>query len=64
MKEDEILDVYVQEEDWLLVSSRSEEGKIGYVPGNYVEEVRPHTLLGWLENVSGAGRFVRTCQLQ
>ncbi|RDX55445.1 hypothetical protein OH76DRAFT_1396833 [Lentinus brumalis] len=38
VKEDEILDVYVQEEDWLLVSSRSEEGKIGYVPGNYVEE--------------------------
>ncbi|KAI0698514.1 hypothetical protein C8T65DRAFT_10646 [Cerioporus squamosus] len=38
VKEDEILDVYVKEEDWLLVSSRSQEGRIGYVPGNYVEE--------------------------
>lgn len=41
VKEDEILHVYDKDEDWLLVSSTSEEGKIGYVPGNYVEEVRP-----------------------
>ncbi len=41
VKEDEILNVYGKDDDWFLVSSQSEEGRVGYVPGNYVEEVRP-----------------------
>ena len=45
VKEDDILNVYVKDDDWLLVSSRSEQGRIGYVPGNYVEEVRLHDCL-------------------
>lgn len=36
-----MLHVYDKDEEWLLVSSASDEGRIGYVPGNYVEEVRP-----------------------
>ncbi|KAF4574647.1 cytoskeletal protein binding protein [Pleurotus pulmonarius] len=39
MKEDEILDVYASEEEWLLVQSKSSGGKAGYVPGNYVEAI-------------------------
>ena len=37
--EDEILEVFSKEEDWLLVQSRKEGQAVGYVPGNYVEEV-------------------------
>lgn len=39
LQEDEILEVYSKDDDWFLVQSRQEGGKIGYVPGNYVEEV-------------------------
>ena len=39
VKEDEILNVYGKDDEWLLVSSPEEEGRVGYVPGNYVEEV-------------------------
>lgn len=39
MKEDEILHVYERDDDWILVASPTEEGRVGYVPGNYVEEV-------------------------
>ncbi|KAI1789509.1 hypothetical protein LXA43DRAFT_576611 [Ganoderma leucocontextum] len=38
LKEDEILNVYGKDDEWLLVSSPEEEGRVGYVPGNYVEE--------------------------
>lgn len=31
--------VFDRDEDWLLVQSQKEGGKIGYVPENYVEEV-------------------------
>ncbi|KAF8529197.1 hypothetical protein BU17DRAFT_36962 [Hysterangium stoloniferum] len=37
--ENEVLSVYDQDEDWLLVKSERDGGKVGYVPGNYVEEV-------------------------
>ncbi|KAM5540360.1 hypothetical protein V8D89_005818 [Ganoderma adspersum] len=37
VKEDEILHVYGNDDEWLLVAS-PEEGRVGYVPGNYVEE--------------------------
>ena len=39
VKEDEVLHVYDKDEEWLLVASQSEEGRVGYIPGNYVEEV-------------------------
>ena len=29
--------VYDTDQDWLLVQSQKEDGKAGYVPGNYVE---------------------------
>ena len=32
-----MLGVYGTEEDWLLVKSERDGGKVGYVPGNYVE---------------------------
>ncbi|KIY73779.1 hypothetical protein CYLTODRAFT_386449 [Cylindrobasidium torrendii FP15055 ss-10] len=35
--EDEILYVFDTEEEWLLVQSKSDHGKAGYVPANYVE---------------------------
>ncbi|OAX41347.1 hypothetical protein K503DRAFT_512190 [Rhizopogon vinicolor AM-OR11-026] len=38
IKEDEILMVFDREEEWLLVQSKKEGGKAGFVPGNYVEE--------------------------
>ncbi|KAG1754002.1 uncharacterized protein EDB91DRAFT_1043391, partial [Suillus paluster] len=38
IKEDEILMVFDREEDWMLVQSKNEGGKAGFVPGNYVEE--------------------------
>ncbi|EMD40860.1 hypothetical protein CERSUDRAFT_44023 [Gelatoporia subvermispora B] len=41
LKEDEVLYVYVKDDDWLLVRSESQDDRIGYVPGNYVEEVSP-----------------------
>ena len=31
--------VYDKDEEWLLVQDPSDEGRVGYVPGNYVEEV-------------------------
>ncbi|KAF8627174.1 hypothetical protein AX15_004492 [Amanita polypyramis BW_CC] len=37
VKEDEVLLVYETDQDWLLVQSRKEDSKAGYVPGNYVE---------------------------
>ncbi|KAF8591583.1 hypothetical protein K439DRAFT_1380627 [Ramaria rubella] len=36
--EDETLSVYEKDDDWLLVKSERDGGKVGYVPGNYVEE--------------------------
>ena len=41
MKEDEVLYVYDKDEDWLLVQSGNDDGKVGFVPGTYVEEVMP-----------------------
>jgi SH3 domain len=38
--EGETLLVYGKEEDWLLVKCERDGGKVGYVPGNYVGEVR------------------------
>jgi hypothetical protein len=43
VSEDEILYSYVTDEGWILAKSR-DRGTIGYVPGNYVEEVRSSTL--------------------
>ncbi|KDQ64469.1 hypothetical protein JAAARDRAFT_75108 [Jaapia argillacea MUCL 33604] len=40
IREDEILDVFAKEEDWILVQSRTDGGLAGYVPANYVEEAR------------------------
>lgn len=37
MNEDEVLLVYETDQDWLLVQSQKEDGRAGYVPGNYVE---------------------------
>lgn len=37
--EDEVLHVFDRDDDWLLVQSGNDGGKVGYVPGNYVEEV-------------------------
>lgn len=34
---DELLLVFETDQDWLLVQSKHQEGKAGYVPGNYVE---------------------------
>lgn len=39
VNEDEILHVYGKDDDWLLVHSQKEDGKVGYVPANYIEEV-------------------------
>ncbi|OCH90954.1 hypothetical protein OBBRIDRAFT_776007 [Obba rivulosa] len=39
VKEDEVLYVYSKDDDWLLVRGESDEDRVGYVPGNYVEEV-------------------------
>lgn len=38
--EGETLSVYDKDDDWLLVKCERDGGKVGYVPGNYVEEVR------------------------
>jgi hypothetical protein len=37
VKEDELLLVFGQEDAWLLVQSKTEGGKAGFVPENYVE---------------------------
>jgi actin cytoskeleton-regulatory complex protein SLA1 len=37
VKEDELLLVFDTDDEWLLVQSQSEDGKAGFVPGNYVE---------------------------
>jgi actin cytoskeleton-regulatory complex protein SLA1 len=54
IKEDELLEVYEKEDEWWLVKAKKSDGKVGLVPGNYVEEeevrgCRPlrHSL-GWL----------------
>jgi hypothetical protein len=39
MKEDEELNIIDREDEWLLVQSQSPNGKAGFVPANYVEEV-------------------------
>lgn len=61
MKEDEILHVYERDDDWILVASPTEEGRVGYVPGNYVEEVCaidciPHLPISTLDNPPGDRR--------
>lgn len=33
------------DEEWLLVKSDGENGLVGYVPGNYVEQVSKNRLL-------------------
>jgi hypothetical protein len=40
VKEDELLHVFEKEDEWLLVQSQAEGGRAGFVPANYVEEVR------------------------
>lgn len=43
LKEEQTLLVFGEEEDgWLLVQEK-DSGKVGYVPGNYVEVVPHHT---------------------
>lgn len=37
VNEGEVLLVYETDQDWLLVQSQKEDGRAGYVPGNYVE---------------------------
>ncbi|TRM67650.1 hypothetical protein BD626DRAFT_626074 [Schizophyllum amplum] len=37
IKEDEILDVFAAEGDWLLAQTSRNGGKAGYIPANYVE---------------------------
>lgn len=44
VSEGEELLVYDQEDDWLLVKTERDGGLAGYVPANYVEEVRNRTL--------------------
>jgi hypothetical protein len=39
IKEDEDLNVIDREDEWLLVQSQSPNGRAGFVPANYVEEV-------------------------
>ena len=51
LQEDEILEVYSKDDDWFLVQSRKEGGKIGYIPGNYVEEVCTHISLNVVSGV-------------
>ena len=51
LKEDELVYVYGKDEEWLLVQSQTDDSKVGYVPGNYVEEVRRHTLLHILDTI-------------
>jgi hypothetical protein len=42
LKEDQTLFAFGEEEDgWLLVQEK-DSGKVGYVPGNYVEVVPPY----------------------
>lgn len=40
VKEDDVLHVYDKDDDWWLVGI-GEEGKVGYVPGNYCGDVSP-----------------------
>ncbi|KZT72493.1 hypothetical protein DAEQUDRAFT_762788 [Daedalea quercina L-15889] len=39
ISENDILYVYGHDDEWILVRKQSDESKVGYVPGNYVEEV-------------------------
>jgi len=39
VREDDVLLVFDNEEDWILVQESQSAGKAGYVPGNYVEVV-------------------------
>ncbi|KAI0709955.1 hypothetical protein C8Q76DRAFT_812019 [Earliella scabrosa] len=41
VKEDEILNAYDKDDDWLLISSQTEEGRVGYVSANDVEVTFP-----------------------
>lgn len=40
ISENDILYVYGEDEDWILVRRQADDSRVGYVPGNYVEEVR------------------------
>lgn len=40
IREDEIVMVFDREDEWTLVQSQKEGGTAGFVPGNYIEEVR------------------------
>lgn len=61
VSEEDILYVYDKDDAWMLVRKESDDSRVGYVPGNYVEEVRrvlysllqrPHTCIGhWRGNI-------------
>ena len=40
ISENDVLYVYGEDADWILVRKQSDDSKVGYVPGNYVEEAR------------------------
>lgn len=46
--EDEILKVFDYEEQWILVKTDRDGGRVGYVPESYVEEVWVPDHLGLL----------------
>ncbi|KAH9938301.1 uncharacterized protein B0H18DRAFT_1205565 [Fomitopsis serialis] len=39
ISENDVLYVYGEDEEWILVRKQSDDSKVGYVPGNYVDEV-------------------------
>lgn len=40
ISENDVLYVYGEDDDWILVRKQSDDSRVGYVPGNYVEEAR------------------------
>jgi actin cytoskeleton-regulatory complex protein SLA1 len=46
IREDEPLKVYENEDEWWLVQSALPDGRLGLVPGNYVEEVVRSSICG------------------
>jgi len=62
--EDEVVHVYEKDDDWWLVKGTSDGGRVGLVPGNYVEEtvraVSPYTV--WQTTDRGPGfRILTAC---
>ena len=59
VKEDDVLHAFDAEDGWLLVQTEKDGGKAGFVPLNYVEEVRFYLSITYISSNTTLGNCSR-----